>query len=73
MDTLLVFSKFHVCKLVHAGSLKCCGTASSVLFCIALRFCFVCSIYSAGVFEVLLHFRNIGKPEVAFVFAVLLN
>ena len=67
MDSLLVFSKFHVCKL------KCCGTASSVLFCIALRFCFVCAMYSAGVFEVLLHFRNIGKPEAAFVFAVLLS
>ena len=50
------------------GWLRCCGTASSVLFCIALRCStisnlslkarLVCPMYSAGVFGVLLHLRH---------------
>ena len=46
--------------------LKCCGTASVVLFCMALRCSpnlsrsarFVCPMYSAGAFGVFLHFRH---------------
>ena len=46
--------------------LKCCGTASVVLFCMALRCSqnlsrssrFVCPMYSAGAFGAFLHFRH---------------
>ena len=66
----LSFDKFEcdksdVLKLV-SGLVTCCDTASSVLFCIALRCSpnlslnarLVCPMYSAGVFGVLVHLRH---------------